>query len=475
MKIRHRIMFWVAGAGLLSSLVFSLVIFLEMREQPLKILDAQLKAEADAVAVQLATGQKPLDSEQVKVPLMSSVRYWIKGYDRDQRAVYQSEMSKVVDLPLYRDRGEDGYTVSAHVPRKHIDPHQDDDDDEIAFRVRAIEINIHGLPYLIQIARPIENLEEESSDLLAAIAIGLAVSTALLLSLSYAMAGRIVKPIATINRLARDINENSLEKRIPPGSSRDEIHELATCLNQMFDRLQFSFARQKQYIADASHELKSPIAMLRFFFDEAMQRRDLPEAFQQQMDNQMRNVLRMDRLVKTLLELSVLEVKTSLTPAPFSLSDLLRSVVADFMPLLEKEKINIEANLPPDLNMTGDMDYIRRVFINILDNAVKYNMENGRIMLTSEENNSNICISLYNTGPGIPEDELENVFDQFCRVEKSHSPQYGGAGLGLAIVRRIVQLHGGRVKMESVEGAWARITICLPIDAPCRKASSPKR
>jgi signal transduction histidine kinase len=233
----------------------------------------------------------------------------------------------------------------------------------------------------------------------------------------------------------------------------------------MFDRLQFSFARQKQFIADASHELKSPIAMLRFFFDEAIQRRDLPEAFQQQMDNQMRNVLRMDRLVKTLLELSVLEVKTSLMPVPFSLSDLLRSVVADFMPLLEKEKIHIEANLPQALNMTGDMDYIRRVLINILDNAVKYNMENGQIMLTAAENKNNICISLYNTGPGIPEDELENVFDQFYRVEKSHSPQYGGAGLGLAIVRRIVQLHGGRVKMESLEGAWARITICLPIDA----------
>ncbi len=461
MKIRHRIMLWVAGAGVLSSLVFSLVIFLEMREHPLKIMDAQLKAVADVVAMQLATGENPLDNEPAKVPLVSSERYWIKGYDQDQRVVYQSEMSKVVDLPLYRDRSENGYTVIAQIPRKRIDPHQDDDD-EASFRVRVIEINIHGLPYLIQIARPMENLEEESSDLLVAIAIGLAVSTVLLLGLSFAMAGRIVEPIATINRLARDINENSLEKRIPPGSSRDEIHELATCLNQMFDRLQFSFARQKQFIADASHELKSPIAMLRFFFDEAMQRRDLPEAFQQQMDSQMHNVLRMDRLVKTLLELSVLEIRTPLAWESFNVADLVYSVEADFEPLLKRAAIRLETEMPRQLRMHGDRDQIRRVLINILDNAVKYNTENGRIQVHVTEKQARIYLSVRNTGPGIPKEELPRVFDTFYRVEKSRSTQYGGAGLGLAIVKKIVQLHGGRVKMESEAGAWTRITVWLP-------------
>ena len=123
---------------------------------------------------------------------------------------------------------------------------------------RVIPIDSPNAHYLIQIAKPVENLEEETFDLLTAIGIGLAVSTVLLAGLSYVLAGRIVKPIAAINRIARDINENTLEKRIPLGKSRDEIQELAGCLNQMFDRLQYSFARQKRFIADASHELKSP-------------------------------------------------------------------------------------------------------------------------------------------------------------------------------------------------------------------------
>jgi len=455
-------MFWVAGAGLLSSLVFSLVIFLEMWEQPLRIIDSQLKSVAGAVAVELATGQKALDGEQVKVLPVSSERYWIKGYDQDQHIVYQSAMSRVVDIPLNRDRGDKAYMIRTHISRNRMDLHQDDED-EVMFRVRVIAETIAGAPYLIQIAKPVENLEEESSDLLVAIAIGLAVSTALLLGLSYAMAGRIVKPIVSINRLARDINENSLEKRIQPGSSRDEIYELATCLNQMFDRLQFSFSRQKQFLADASHELKSPIAMLRFFFDEAMQRRDLPESFLRQLDVQCRNVLRMDRLVKTLLELSILEIKALMTPEPFSLTDLVHSVLGDFAPLMERADIRLETEMHRQIEIWGDKDKIRRALINIFDNAVKYNAENGRIQVNVSRQKDRIQLSVYNTGSGIPMEDLPKVFDAFYRVEKSRSLQFGGSGLGLAIVKRIVQLHGGSVKLESEEGVWARITMVLPV------------
>ena len=461
MNIRHRIMVWVAGAGLLTSLVFSLVVFWELREQPLKMMDSQLKATAAAVAGQLARVQRSSASMPKIVSPPSSERYWIKVYDQHLRTVYQSEMSRVVDLPLYRDKDEEAYMISAYVPKKRIDLHQDDED-EVTFRVRVITKNIKGAPYLIQIATPLGNLEEETFDLLAAIGIGLAVSTALLAGLSYVLAGRIVKPISAINRLAREINENTLEKRIPLGKSHDEIHELTTRLNQMFDRLQFSFARQKQFLADASHELKSPIAMLRLFFDEAVQRRDLPETFHQQLDTQGRNVLRMDRLVKNLLELSILEIKASLTLEPFNIADLARSVVADFVPLMERAKIRPETEIPQQLEVRGDKDKIRRALINIFDNAIKYNKEEGCIKFTVTEENDRIHLSLYNTGPGIPKEDLPKVFDQFYRVDKSRSTRYGGAGLGLAIVREIVRLHKGTVSIDSSPGAWSRIDITLP-------------
>jgi len=461
MKIRNRITLWVTVAGLLTSLVFSFVVFLEMREQPFKILDSELETMAAAVAARLARAQSPLEAGLPDIISIPEEPGWIKVYDQDLRPIYQSELSEIVALPFYRNKRDGAYTVIVHIPESSPRFRQGGSD-EVSFRVRVLAKAIAGKKYWIQTARPMEKLEEEISDLVTAICIGLAVSTALLLCVSYVLAGRIVRPIAAINRLAREINETTLETRIPLGKSRDEIFELSTCLNQMFDRLHFSFIRQKQYLADASHELRSPIAILRLFFEEAAQRRDLPESFQQQLNVQGNNVLRMDRLVKTLLELSVLEVKASLVLKPFCVTDLVRSILEDFSPLMERANIRLETDLPKKLNISGDTDSIRRALINILDNAVRYNVEGGRIKVVVEQKDSAVCISFENTGPGIPKDDLKKVFDQFYRVEKSRSSHYGGAGLGLALVREIVWLHHGEVSIASEIGNWTRIDILLP-------------
>jgi two-component system OmpR family sensor kinase len=461
LKIRHKITLWVAGAGFLTSLVLSLVVFLEMREQPFRILDSDLDYAAAALAERIGKEQRPSGEGRVNALSFEGKEYWAKVYSQDLRPVWQSDLSHVVDLPLYRNRGDAGYTVRAYVSRKIAHLHQNKRG-EVHFRVRVMEAQIAEAPCLIQIARPMEELQEEIADLQSGLGMGLAVSTVLLVIFSYVFAGRIVKPVAEINRLTKDINENTLEKRIPLGASHDELYELSASLNHMFDRLQHSFAKQKQFLANASHELKSPVAMLRLFFDEAAQRKDLPEAFQHQVISQGEHVLRMDRLVKNLLELSVLELKDSLTPEQFSLTDLIRSVLEDFSHILTEARIRLKVHLPGSLNMLGDRDKIRRMLINLLDNAVKYNVENGEIRFQAIEKAGFIHLSLNNTGPGIPKDDLEKVFEQFYRVEKSRSLQYGGAGLGLSIVKEIVRLHHGKVSLESEAGAWTRIDIALP-------------
>jgi two-component system OmpR family sensor kinase len=460
-KIRHKITLWVAGAGLLTSLLLTLIIFLEMREQPFKILDSDLESTAVALAARLTTEQGPFEAGWAKSLSIPGERYWIKVYGSGLRPIYRSDLSTFVDLPLYRDKGDEGYTVRTHISKSSVFVHKGEEG-EVTFRVRVIEAKIAGAPYLIQIARPMEKLEEELFDLQAALGIGLAVSTVLLVVVSYVLAGRIVRPVAEINRLTKEINERTLGERIPLGRSRDELYELSASLNRMFDRLQYSFAKQKQFLANASHELKNPVAMLRLFFDEAAQRQDLPEAFQRQVITQSNIVLRMDRLVKMLLDLSVLDLNDSLALAEFNLTHLAHSVLEDFSLIMAEARIRLKVDLPENLDMTGDKDKIRRMLINILDNAVKYNVENGEIRLQAVEKDGFIHLSLKNTGPGIPKDDLEKVFEQFYRVEKSRSLQYGGAGLGLSIVKEIVRLHHGKVSLESEPGDWTRITITLP-------------
>ncbi|NIA19097.1 MAG: HAMP domain-containing protein [Xanthomonadaceae bacterium] len=459
MKIRTRIALWITGAGLITSLFFSLVVFFEMVEQPLKILDSELKSVGKSVISLLEEKKIPITPKEMKQIPVFAERYWLKVYDEDNNTVYQSELARLIVLPLHND--EHRYTVQIHLPDKQLHLHQDSGGN-VAFRVRILKLPANNQTFLVQIARPMERLDEEVVDLIIFLLLGLTASTILLLLLSYFIAGRILKPISAITNMAKDINEKTLDRRIPLGKSQDELHQLSSSLNQMFDRLQYSFTKQKQFLASASHELKTPITMLRLFMDEAVQNQDMDESFRLQMISQRSNLFRMDRLVKTLLDLSALELKEVIEKQDFNLTVLIESLLEDFSAVMSAADISLETKLQENLHLLGDQDKIRRLLINILDNAIKYNYEGGTIELQTSEDEKNVIISLRNTGPGIPETDLKKVFEQFYRVEKSRSLQYGGAGLGLAIVRQIVKLHDGHLSMESDGKSWACITIALP-------------
>jgi len=459
MKIRLRIALWIAAAGLLSSLLFSLVVFYEMAEQPLQLLDNELKMVGTSLIERLAENPPPETSvAKIEIPDFTA-GYWIRVYGKNQQLLYQSKLAEQIDLPVKERKHR--FTVQVKVPQKNLQLHQDKWDN-VAFRVRVIKRTVHNLPFLIQIARPMEKFDEEIVDLIIFLVLGLTASTILLLLLSYFAAGQVLKPINAINRLAREINEKTLNKRKPLGKSRDELYQLSNSLNQMFDRLQYSFKQQKQFLASASHELKTPITMLRLFMDDAVHRQDLDEAFKQQLSNQRDNLFRMDRLVKTLLDLSALELRDTIEKQDFNLTTLIEKLLEEFSPAITTADITLETRLEKDVHLQGDREKIRRLLINILDNAIKYNHHGGSIQLEVKQDMKNIVISLRNSGPGIPTSDLEKVFEQFYRVEKSRSQQYGGAGLGLAIARQIVKLHQGSVTMESDAKSWTRITITLP-------------
>ena len=459
MKIRQRVTLWIAAAGLITSLFFSMVVFLEMAEQPIKLLDAELKKVGKLAFRLLEQNQfQPRSEKIIKIALFDK-NYWIRIYDHNKKMVYQSELARLVDLPI-NDHAHQ-YTIQTHIEKTLAKLHQDTRNN-VTFRVRIIKLQSKGKPFLVQIARPIEGLDEEIVDLIIFLVLGLAASTILLILLSYFAAGRVLKPISSISALAKEINEKTLDKRIPLRKSRDELYQLSNSLNRMFDRLQYSFTTQKQFLAGASHELRTPITMLRLFMDEAVHREDLDETFRQHLINQRTNLFRMERLVNTLLKLSTLELKNTIDKKDIKLTELIETVVDDFAVVISAGNLQLKTRIQDHLHLEGGQDEIRRLLINILDNAIKYNCDGGKIELEAAGNKGFITISLQNSGPGIPQADLENVFEQFYRVEKSRSLQYGGAGLGLAIVKQIVKLHEGSIKMESTPGSWSRITIKLP-------------
>jgi len=284
----------------------------------------------------------------------------------------------------------------------------------------------------------------------------------LLVILSYLIAGKVLKPIGVIDGLAREINDKNLSLRIPLGKNRDELYRLSESLNRMFDRLEHSFEAQKQFLASASHELQSPLALLQLSLEDCIQHRDLPDSLKHQFIRQTDILRRLSRLVKNLLDLSALELKERLDLKEINLVELLKSVLRDYEVVFSAKKIDIQADMPPKLPIKGDWDHLQRAIINLVDNAVKYNHKGGKISIKVLENKRGVHISIFNTGAGIPQTDLSRVFEQFYRVEKSRSTQYGGSGLGLSIVKRIIEIHGGGIEIESEPSAWTRVNISFP-------------
>ena len=470
MKIRTKITLWITSAGILVSLVFSLIVFYEMSEQIYRQLDSELKATVHNVFTMIKQNDAQNPDRKLErnapspITSIDSRRYWIQ-VRRAGKLLYSSTLAKIVDLPLTSPKKK--FTVSVTVPKEKIDLHQDRFS-EVTFRVRSVEINTaSGSPgYRIYVALPMEKLDEEIVEVILFISLGLLFSTLLLILTSYFLAGRILSPIRRITDLAREIDENDLDSRIPLSTSQDELYDLAFALNQMLDRLQYSFTKQKQLLADAAHELNTPMTSVRIFMEQSLLNQELPAPYHKDLQRQQQVMLRIKRLLQDLMTLSWLELGRKIKPESFDLKATTASVIEDFKPLIEEKDIQFSSSLPATLNYFGDPGQFHRVLVNIIDNAIKYNLQSGKLIVRLEKSVGTIRLTVSNTGLPVPKDDLEQVFDQFYRVEKSRSQEFGGCGLGLTIVKEIIRLHGGRISLENEPPDKIRVTVILPLKKP---------
>jgi signal transduction histidine kinase len=463
MTVRKKITIMIAGAGFGSSLLFSIILLWYLWEQPLYIVDSEL----DTVS-RLVTSMIAREGEIRDTYFLDDRHYWIKVYRYgSDELLYQSELTRIFDLPKPEDP-DSPLTVSLILPveKIHVNLGQDKKG-EVNFRVKSADITIGDKKFFVITARPVEDIEENLIDIIIGIGIGLVASSAFLVGLSYFVSGLILKPVRVIKDQVMEITEKHLDRRIPVDErSHDEFSALARTLNHVFDRLEGAFVRQKRLIADTSHELKTPLTLMRLTLDEMMTCQQLENHHCFSVENLMKlaeQVFRMEKLIKDLLDLSSLELATTTKLEPVNLSELIESLVADYLLLADVRNISIEVYVSPELVVAGNKEQLYRAFSNLLDNAVKYNVDGGSIEIVgSESMTHSVAVTIGNSGPGIPKDEIPKIFDQFYRVEQSRSSRYGGAGLGLAMVKRIIELHKGEVSIESEEGKWTEVNVLLP-------------
>jgi signal transduction histidine kinase len=286
------------------------------------------------------------------------------------------------------------------------------------------------------------------------------------LGVGWVVAGRVLAPIGRITAVARDIQATDLSRRIALQGPDDELKQLADTFDAMLARLDAAFAAQRQFIADASHELRNPLAIIRTNVDVALSDQDADrDDLRQAMGVVRRASDRMVGLVDDLLALARRQEPT-LEHEPVDLAAAVAEASDGFVVPAAARQITLDRAIAPGLTVIGDPDALKRAVANLLENAVRLSPPGSRIRLATGSEDGRAWVAVNDEGPGIAPEDQSRVFDRFWRADKARSRADGGTGLGLAIVRQIAESHGGQVRLHSRLGVGSTFVLWLPIAPP---------
>ena len=281
----------------------------------------------------------------------------------------------------------------------------------------------------------------------------------------YFLADQALRPIRQITTTAQEITAQDLSRRLAYRGAMDEIGSLARTFDGMLERLQSSFERERRFTSDAAHELRTPLTVLKGQIEVTLSRHRTSLDHEKKLQELSGQVERLIRLSNGLLFLSRSDQQQlSFEPSDFYLREWLEILVEQLEPLAHEKVLTIRIDIPPDLSVYGDSDHLIRLYVNILENAIKYTPVGGQITITALEGPDEIQVNVHNTGPGIPPEHLPYLFERFYRADSDRSSQTGGTGLGLAIAREIVRLHRGDIDVHSEPGRGVTVTVHLPIE-----------
>lgn len=275
----------------------------------------------------------------------------------------------------------------------------------------------------------------------------------------YWLAKRSLKPVTDMAETVRDIAESNLDVRLDD-RNKDEMGYLATTFNRMLSRLHAAFQREKEFTADASHELRSPLAVIQSEASLALSRERSELEYRRSLETILNETEYMGSVLKRLLYMARYENSNEIGMDELNLRTLLEDLKSDIEILCEEKTIRCVFITGKDLFIKGNLTGLRVMFFNIIENAVKYTGEGGEILVDLSEEKNNAVVTISDTGIGIAEQHLPNIFKRFYRVNRSEFRS--GAGLGLAISLRIAELHRGTITVESKTGTGSIFSVRLP-------------
>ncbi|HTP13794.1 MAG TPA: ATP-binding protein [Bacteroidota bacterium] len=316
----------------------------------------------------------------------------------------------------------------------------------------------------IYVAYPLEPVNEVLDNLFSSIR--LLVPLTLLISVigGWFLAHKSLRPVDAVTRAAREITAQNLNKRLPTQHVDDEINRLTGQFNDMISRLQASFAQIQQFSADASHELRTPLTIMRGEIEVALRKSNLRKPSRTLLQSIHDELVRLSSIVDSLMTLVNSDSgRLVFNLEPVSLSPMIKELSEDARLLAKPKNISVRLGRCEDVTVSGDATRLKQLFLNLIDNAVKYTPARGKIALSLERSDGSALISIRDSGIGIPRKFQAKVFERFYRVERAHGTSVQGSGLGLSIAKWIAEVHHGSIEVKSRENKGSTFIVRIPV------------
>jgi len=442
LSIRMRLTIWYGGVLAIVLVVFGAVTFFTMRHQMLSRIDHGLHEEMADVMSEVERAKSRagmLDWLDRRFGQHQGFDFQITTTDGDR--VFVNERLGDEQMPIPSSLVMDRDVFASHLRTE-----------EPRWRIVTRKVDGPEGTLIVQVARSLEFYDHEMSELLLVLLLTGPLTLLVALGGGYFLAQRALAPVDRMTESANRIEAKRLDQRIQVANANDELGRLAETLREM-----------QRFTADASHELRTPISVIRTEAEVALNKPVSDDEKQNLLSNILEECERLTSITEQLLTLSREDAGiTQFCREPVDLGGLASDVAETMRPLADAKSLELAVATNGAAVVAGDADRLKQVIYNLLDNAIKYTQQAGQVALAVTRSGSKIKLAVRDTGVGISSDHLPHVFERFYRVDKARTRAEGGTGLGLSIVESIVVAHGGRVEIDSQPNGGTTITVSLP-------------
>ena len=329
---------------------------------------------------------------------------------------------------------------------------------DTTFRVVGRQVGSGPTRLRLYVGASLEPVDDSVRELAVTLATGAPLLLLIVAALTWVVVGRALRPVDAIRAEVERIGERELHRRVPEPPSRDEVGRLARTMNRMLERLDRAAGRERRFVADASHEMRSPLTGIRAQLEVDLAHPETAD-WQATERDVLDETLRLQRLVDDLLVLARADAPAD--PPERELVDLDDLVLKEVRRLRVRGKVRIDAAAVHPVQVVADPDALTRVVHNLLDNAERH--ARSEVVVTVQERDAHVEVTVDDDGPGVPQEQRDSIFERFSRSDDARSRDQGGAGLGLAIAQQIVTAHGGTLTLDHPTAAGARFVVSLPL------------